>query len=299
MSNTWGGTDDTLIAQAGFEAFKAALTPTRAFSTSFDSEAKAKNATINTRIITGMSAAAFAGDYETGDTTTTAIAIALSNHAFRSFHMTDVEENKTPVGGSTMEMQAREAAYAVAKKIWEDTLALVTNANYSTAAFVGAASGFDSDDVVDIAAALDTANASVENRALVLTNAYYTALRKDASIKGRDGAYGSDAFSSGVIPNVAGFTVYRSPAVPSNSENLVGFACVPAGIALAVRPVAPQSGAEKVLESFQIMTDPTSGLSLGYRSWYSAKTGTKWGAFEAVYGFAKANASGLKRITSA
>ena len=299
MSNTWGGTDDTLIAQAGFEAFKAALAPTRAFSTNFDAEARQKNATINTRIITGMTAAAFNGDYETGDTTTTAIAIALSNHAFRSFHMTDVESDKTPVGASTMEMQAKEAAYAVAKKIWEDTLALVTNANYSTAAFVGAASGFDADDVVDIADALDDANAGNENRALVLKNEYYTALRKDASIKGRDGVYGSDAFHSGTIPNVSGFTVYRSPAVPANSENLVGFACTPAAIALAVRPVAPQPGAEKVLESFQIMTDPSTGLSLGYRSWYSAKTGTKWGTFEAVYGFAKANASALKRITSA
>jgi hypothetical protein len=299
MSNTWGGTDDTLIAQAGFESFKAALAPFRAFSTNFSAEAANKSTAVTTRIITGMTAGSFSGDYETGDTTTTAISISLSNHSFRAFHMTDVEDNKSSVAGGTMEMQAKEAAYSVAKKIFADTLSVVTNANYSTAAFVGAASGFDSDDVIDIADILDDADASNENRSLILSNAYFTALRKDASVKGRDGVYGSDAFNSGVLPNIGGFTVYRSNAIPANSENLVGFACVPAGIAVAVRPVRPQSGAEKVLESFQIMTDPETGLSLGYRSWYSAKTGTKWGAFEAVYGYAKANAAGLKRITSA
>lgn len=299
MSNTWGGTDDTLIAQAGFSAFKAALAPFKAFSTNFSAEAANKSTAVATRIITGMTAGSFGGDYESGDTTTTAISISLSNHTFRSFHMTDVEDNKSSVAGSTMEMQAKEAAYSVGKKIFETVLSEVTNANYSTAAFVGAASGFDSDDVIDIADTLDDSDASVENRSLILSNAYFTQLRKDASVKGRDGVYGSDAFNSGVLPDISGFTVYRSNAIPGNSENLVGFACVPAALAVAVRPVKPQPGAEKVLESFQVVTDPETGLSLGYRSWYSAKTGTKWGAFEAVYGYAKANGSALKRITSA
>lgn len=299
MANTWGGTDDTLIAQAGFASFKAALAPFKAFSTNFSDEAANKSTAVTTRIITGMTAGSFSGDYESGDTTTTAISISLSNHTFKAFHMTDVEENKSSVSGSTMEMQAKEAAYAVGKKIFETVLSAVTAANYSTAAFVGAASGFDSDDVIDIADILDDADASPENRSLILSNAYFTQLRKDASVKGRDGVFGSDAFNSGVLPDICGFTVYRSNAIPGNSENLTGFACTPAGLAVAVRPVKPQPGAEKVLESFQIVTDPETGLSLGYRSWYSAKTGTKWGAFEAVYGYAKANAAGLKRITSA
>jgi hypothetical protein len=298
MGNTWGGTDDTIIAQAGFAAFKAALIPAASFSTSFSDEAAKKGASVNTRIITGMTAGAFAGDYETGDTTTTEIAVALSNHAFRSFHQTDVEASKSSVAPQTMELQAAEAGYSVAKLILEGTMGLVTNTNYSTAGFVGAASGFDSDDVIDLKAAMDTKLASQMNRGLILKDAYYNQLLKDASVKGRDGVFGSDAFASGVIPNIAGFRVYQCPFVPANSENLVGFAVVPAAIALAVRPLAPQAGSEKSLLSYQVMTDTDSGLSLAYRSWYSTKTGTKWGCFEAVYGFAKAGA-GIVRITSA
>ena len=299
MANTWGGTDDSLILQAGFESFKEKLAPISAFSTDMSPSPSFEGASVVTRVITKMTAAAFgASGYETGDTTTTAKTVTLNKHIVMNFHMTDVEKGKSSAASSTMELQAVEAANAVARYVMgaatNGILAAVTNANFGAAGFTGAATNFDSDDVADIADAMDDDSVPESGRALILSNAYYTALRKDSSIKARY-ASGADTLQTGDVPNLSGFSVWRSNNIPANGENLVGLAAAPSAIAFASRTVEPQGN----IEFYGVASDPETGLSLGFRRHYDDKLGIMWGSFESLYGWTVCQATGIQRIVSA
>jgi len=298
MSNTWGGTDIALIAQAGFQAFKAGLAGVMTYSTNFSAEARSKSESVTSRIITAMSAGAFGGDYESGDTTTTEVVITLDQHSYRAFHSTDVEASKTSVDVAIM--QAEEAgnsvALAVQDYVWDLFLA-TTYGDTSADKITVAAGSFDVDDVADLAKLADDANMPENRRALFLNNAYMAALRKDNAIQDAS-ALGSDqVIREGAVGRILGADVYRTNVIPTTvaAENTVGWMSDPSCIAIAARPVVPQGDN---LE-FEIVTDPETGLSLGFRSWYNTKTGIKWGSFECLYGAKAAQTTGLKRIVSA
>ena len=69
-------------------------------------------------------------------------------------------------------------------------------------------------------------------------------------------------------------------------------------MAVAIRPVVPQDEGSQLI-AYQTPTDPESGLTLGYRAWYDPNTGTKWGAFEALYGVTAVQTNGLIRFVTA
>jgi len=46
------------------------------------------------------------------------------------------------------------------------------------------------------------------------------------------------------------------------------------------------------------VSDPSTGITLGYRRYYDTDSGKMIAAFECVYGFRKAIAAGIKRIVS-
>ncbi len=284
MSNTISTQlNDKIVAQEGFQAFKQALAPFGAFSVSYGSDPSIKGGSVAVPLISAMTAGSFAGDYETGDTTLSDVSVNLSNHFFRSFHTTDVEVDKTSVNAPAM--QAREAAYAVAKLCLDTGFGLVTDVNYANEYVAG--STFDTDAIANVALSADTLNWSETNRTLILGNTAINDLRKDDVIKSV-ATLGADTIRSGVLPTLSGFQIYRCPAVPG-----VGIAAHPSGMAVAARPLRPQGDID-----FEVVTDPDSGLSLGFRSWYSPKTGCKWHCFEILFGAVKAKTDGLIRIVT-
>ena len=57
-------------------------------------------------------------------------------------------------------------------------------------------------------------------------------------------------------------------------------------VAVAVRALEPQAPGEYL--SATVVTDPQSGLTLGYRRHYSAGTGKHYVSFECVFGCSRA-----------
>ena len=301
MSNTWGGTDQALIAQAGFEAFKAAIAPLNSFTTDFSSEAMAKSASVSTRVITGMSAGAFSGSYISGDTTTTVKTVTLNQHSFRAFHQTDVEGGKTPV--NVMLAQAAEASYAVGAAIFDYVTGLIVAATYGDTAadkVTVAIASFDADDVADGAKLMDDKDIPETNRSLILGNGYMASLRKDNALQVASAYGGSEVIREGSVGRLLGHDVYRTNAFSSTftGENSQGIGAHPSAMAVAIRPVVPQDEGSQLI-AFQTPTDPASGLTLGYRAWYDPNTGIKWGSFEALYGATPAQTTGLIRYVTA
>jgi hypothetical protein len=298
MSNTWGGTDIALIAQAGFEAFKAGLAPLSAYATDFSAEAQAKSSTVTTRVITKMSAGAFSSSYESGDTTTTAKTITLNQHSFRAFHSTDVEASKTNVNVALL--QAREAGDSVARAVLQYVWGLFLAATYGDTAsdkLTVAAANFDADAVADLAKLLDDADV-IGDRSMFVSNAYMAALRTDNAIQNASASGSTETLREGAVGRLLGADVFRTNLLPSDitDENTVGWMSVPSAIAVAARPVVPQDTSAL---DFEIVSDAGgSGLSLGFRSWYNTATGIQWGSFESLYGATAVQTTGLKRIVS-
>jgi hypothetical protein len=301
MSNTLTTVDPTLIAQEGLAAFKAALAPLRSLSFMPSPDPVSKYATINVPLITAMSAGDFAGDYESGDSTVSGKQVTLNQHKFRSFHITDVEHAKNPF--DMMALRAREAAYSVAKAVFQSVSGLALAATYGNTAgthkLVVAAASFDSDYVADLAGLLNDADSPEMGRSLILNNAYHLALSKDPALKNASASGSTEPLREGSTGRVAGFDIFRTNALPSaiTSENTVGFGCVPSAIAVAMAPVQPMGDAPML--SLVQTVDDVSGIPLTYRQWYSPKTGAQWGAFECLFGAVAAQTAGLKRIVSA
>lgn len=298
MANTLGGVNVAEIAQRGFPSFKAALAPINAFSTSFDSEAARKNESVTTHVVSAVSAQTFS-DYETGNSTTTAKTVTLNQHKIGTAHLTDVEAGKTPI--DLLAALAGEAAYAVGKSIVDYALGLITAATYgdtSADKVTVAAGSFDADTVADMVKLANDANLPESSRSLILNNAYINALQKDNALQDAS-ALGSDAvIREGAISQLLGASVYRTGSEPSawTSDNTTGILVHPSALAVACRPVVPQDQEDV---AFELVTDPESGLSLGFRMHYSRSTGAMWINAEALYGASAVQVTAAKRVESA
>ena len=104
---------------------------------------------------------------------------------------------------------------------------------------------------------------------------------------------------TGSLGNISGFETFRSPRIPGNGENLVGMAIHPAGLLVATSPIQPASGVLRQLVSYDVVTDPDTGITFEYRYWGQAQTDKDFEVIEANYGYAAGNPDAIKRITSA
>jgi len=286
----------TIYAQGALQGFIDTLAPVNVFSTNFTPDPAARGETVKFPLYNGYSSGAFAGNYTTNASNdVTERTITLNIHRYKTVKQTDLEAIKSSY--AQIERLGYQAGAAVGTDFFQQVLAVVTNSNFGAAVFTGAASGFDSDDVVDIKNACDVAKMPATGRGLIVSSTYYNALLKDVSIKHATNYGTPSGIQLGLIPSLSGFTVYETTAMPGNDENLVGIAAVADGIGVAMRYLAPQ-GQHKYTVA-QAMVDPRSGMTLGVRQWYNEETGTEYLAVEAFGGATVGVAAGCKRLVSA
>ena len=146
------------------------------------------------------------------------------------------------------------AANAISEACLAEIAALITNANYSSYSATGAALSYA--EVVSAKGVLDAAKAS-DTRALILNSTYANNLLTDAQIAA---AYqlGATTITTGQIGQVGGMSVFQFTSLPTNSENLAGFACGSDAIAVASGlPMAEIPGFESA-----IAVDADTGLGI-------------------------------------
>lgn len=289
-----------IVSQNAFIAFRDALTPLAgAFATDFGGEIGNNRQVVDVPVFNGYTAGTYAGDYTTNASNNVgAVTVTVNKHQYKTISLTDLEVSNNGSGATNLINFGRKLGDALSLAVYQDVLSVVTAANYGTAtAFTGTSTGFDSDDVVDIKTVCDAADMPRAGRSLILADAYYNALLKDTSVKNAQNYGSTEGIQAGMIPNLAGFGVWQTNAIPSNSENLVGFACVDSAIAVAMRYLRPQTGHQYIMA--EPLTDAETGITLGVREWYDEAKGTKYLTIEANYGYAVGQAAGLKRILSA
>ena len=289
-----------IVSQNAFFAFRDALTPVAgAFASDFGGEIGRRGQVVDVPVFNGYSAGTYAGNYVTNASNDVGVVtVTVNKHQYKTVSLTDLEVTNNGESATRLESFGRKLGDALALAVYQDILSVVTAANYGTATgFTGTSTGFDSDDVVDIKTVCDAADMPRSGRNLILSDAYYNALLKDTSVKNAQNYGTTEGIQAGVIPNLAGFQVWQTNAIPSNSENLVGLACVDTAIACAMRYLVPQNGHKYSMA--ESLTDSETGITLGMREWYDEGLGTKYLAVECNYGYSVAQAAGLKRVTSA
>jgi hypothetical protein len=300
MANTdWSanGVNDEIVARNVIRGFTATIAPLAALASSFSADAARPGEKIkvirDATAIDAVQTKSLSAAYTIQDADADKVDIDLGLPKYVSWSLDDVEVARA--SGITIDLFGLRKGNQLAKSIMQDILGLVIADNYGAAAFTGAASTFDEDDVADIAKVCDDADMPEENRVLMLSNGYIAALRKSGAIKDTSG-YGYNAIMSGNVPMLHGFRVIKSNIIPSNSQNLVGFACDPAAIVSAFRYNAPQEG-HKYTRAEPVVGE--GGITLGLRDWYDENSGTRRIVMESVYGKAVGIAAGLKRLVSA
>lgn len=297
-TNTLTGWNDDILSNAVLDGFLAVLAPLLAFSTSFGADAAKKGEKVSVLRIGSQSAPTEktnANEYVIHDSAADSVEIALNKHFYESVGIYDIEKANSSV--LDLEKFGRSKGHALAKKVVQDILGHVTAARFGAAVFTGAASGFDSDDVIDIRTACTAAEMPGMDRSLILDDSYIGALLKDTAVKNSASFGSSEAIREGVIGRLSGFDVVESTVIPANGENLVGIAAHPSGLAVAMRYLAPQEG--HTYSAVGAITDEKTGITIGFRDGYDQKAGMKFRIWEALYGYELGIAAGIKRIVSA
>ena len=296
MANSVTGINDDIISRGVLQGFTAAIAPMAALNTIFSDDAARKGDRVSVpRLNSALDAAldkSVGGSYTVQDIDSDAVEIVLNKHKYVSMGADDIEVADS--SALVLERYGVRKGNLLAKTVAQDVFSEITNANFGAAAFTGAASTFDEDDVADIAESCDSDDMP-EDRYLVLSPAYITALRQSGAIKDTSG-YGYNAIMTGEVPMLHGFKVIKSNIIPANGENLVGFATDGSGIAAAFRYLAPQDG-HKYDRAESLVGE--GGITLGLRDWYSEDNGNRRSVIECVYGYETGITEGIKRIVSA
>ena len=295
MSNTLNNIQDIRISDVFLETFVAALMPLRAFSTDFSSEFVERGKTVHVPVVGAANASYdFKGSYaQNADSNVDTIPVELTKHKVQSLHLTDKEYSESSV--ISLERLARSKARQLAQDVLQDIWGAILSADYDQAIPALAATGFDASKVLKIREACAAKNMPVSERSLILDDSFYTNLLGDDKISHSYLTQMSQpSLMEARIPRVYGFDIYETTILPENGEKLVGFAAHPRGLAIANRYLMPLRP-ESYLEAGPV-TDPTTGITLGYRRYYDNDSGKEIAAFECVYGFKSAIKEGILRI---
>lgn len=219
----------SILAEAVIASLKGKLPALKAFSSVFTAAEQSAGKTIQVPLIGTSTATEFgASGYLTGDDATiTAANVTLKHFKVSSrFAPLDVKSYGAQFLANSF---VPTASNALAEKCMAEIAALIVAANYATNSVTGASLSYAG--VVGAKGQLDTAKAS-EPRAFVLNPTYANNLLGDATIIGNS-VLGAGILTSGSIGTLAGAGVFQFNSLPTNSENLAGFACGADAIAVA------------------------------------------------------------------
>jgi hypothetical protein len=140
--------------------------------------------------------------------------------------------------------------------------------------------------------ALSADKVPLEQRSLILDTDLYDGLLAQNNLSDASQFGARDAIVDARIPRVYGMSVYEMTSLPANGICFKGVAVHPNALAVAVRALPAQAPSEYLAAT--TVTDPETGLSIGYRRHYSAASGRHFVSFEATYGFTRAITSAAK-----
>jgi hypothetical protein len=297
MSNTLNGVNLAQIAARSLKVLQARPTLLNRFAANFSPEVMGRGqSSITTRYVVAPTAQDISSGYAPTDVSTVSRTMTLNNFWGYVMGLTDTEVTQSQI--DLQNLFIGPSVISTVNKLENLVMSVITNANYSTKR-TAALANVDSDTIADMAADLNIANAG-DNRVLVILPTVLQSLMKDSSIKSALAFGEGSPLPAGVIGRLHGMDVIVNNNIPSNSENLVGFACSPEAIAVAARGVTQPPYFPGQVED---TVDPVSGLPLQFRYWYDPNAANKPGSHNfsvaSVLGYAVGVPGNLTRLVTA
>ena len=279
--------NDKLIAQAALEAFTADLEPLSVFTTSYSNEVVRRGASVEVPLIANLTATTFDNSYEEDGGTMNKVTINVDTHKIVTVSISDTEYSKSSVAEVTKfaTQQGRALAQSVLTSFYNLFLTTAGAAAQYTATLTNL-SAFTITNARALRKALSDEKAPINDRALILNTTLYDSLLSQSGLLDASAFGARDVISEGRVPRVLGMNVFESMILPTNSITLAALAVHPSAAAIAVRALEPQAPSEYLAAT--VVTEPMSGLTLGYRRHYSTASGRHYVSFECVFGASRA-----------
>lgn len=279
--------NDKLIAQAALESFTADLEPLSIFTTSYSNEVVRRGASVEVPLIANLTATTFADSYENDGGTMNKVTINVDTHRLVTVSLSDTEYSKSSVAEITKfaTQQGKALAQSVLTSVYSLFVTTASSAAQYSATLTNL-SAFTITNARSLRKALSDEKAPLTGRSLILNTSLYDSLLSQSGLLDA-GQFGArDVIADARVPRVLGMSVYESLILPTNSISLSAIAVHPNAAAIAVRALEPQAPTEYL--SATTVTDPQSGLTLGYRRHYNPGTGKHYVSFECVFGASRA-----------
>jgi hypothetical protein len=278
---------DKLIAQAALESFTADLEPLSIFTTSYSSEVVRRGASVEVPLIANLTATTFADSYEADGGTMNKVTINVDTHRIVTVSLSDTEYSKSSAAEITK--FATQQGKALAQSVLTSFYNLFVTTAGSAAQFSSTLTNLSAFTITNARAlrkALSDEKVPLVGRSLILNTSLYDSLLSQSGLLDAS-AFGSrDAIAEGRVPRILGMAAYESLILPTNSISLAAMAVHPNAAAIAVRALEPQAPSEYLAAT--VVTDPQSGLTLGYRRHYNPSSGKHFVSFECVFGASRA-----------
>lgn len=196
------------------------------------------------------------------------------------------------------DIHRQQKAGQLAVDVWTTVLGIITASNYGSSAYDAEAGTFDSDDLAALRGIAETNDWPTLGRTCCLSTDHEVALLQDDTIKSALHSGTTEGLREGSTGRLFGFDMQFSPRIPTNSEDLSGFICLPQAVLVATAPIMPAPGVRRNLLAYEVVVDPDTGIAFEYRYGASEWEDKDREVIECNFGFAKGNESALKRITS-
>lgn len=292
-----------LLLKSAMRAFKNRILPILAFATKFEDAPLEGTDTVRVPyypLATGASTNFVSG---TGYTTFQAQtlqtkAVVVDKRKYRALDLTSVDYNRQPF--LDFEKSIGLEAEKLADDVLADVFSLITAANYpATTLAAMAATAFDVDDALAMRRLCNEANWPLPGRSLVLDATFEEYLLRDSRAQSILTAGQTGAVTEGKLPRIAGFEVYPVPLVPANGlEKVAGMAALPSALFYASAPVKPHPILARNTVEYQVLRDPSTGITLEYRRFGDPVKDQVVELIEVNYGYSVGEPAALKRIVT-
>jgi len=220
--------------------------------------------------------------------------VTINKRKYQALAVTSAGASRQP--HLDLKRVAMQKGAKLGEDVVADILTLVTAANYGAAVLDSAPAAFTKEDVIDIRTACNQDHWGTAERSLVLSSSYTGNVMKDAVILDQ-GSYGSgNPLLEGKVPRLSGFGLIENEIMPTNGEDLVGFAALESAAIVGFSPITPEPRVLNALNSYEAMEDDETGLVMEYREWGDPDLDMGKETIEVNYGYAFGEAAALKRI---
>jgi hypothetical protein len=293
MANIASDLNDRLYSQLALEQFVKTLAPLNVFSTSYSSDAAARGASVEVPLVANLTATNFADSYESDGGVLDAIRVNIDKHKLVTVRVSDTEFSKS--SNADVQQFAYQQGRALAQAVIEDIFSSFVTTAGSAAQFSASVTGLTTLTLANVRTlrkAMSADKVPLEQRSLILDTDLYDGLLAQNNLSDASQFGARDAIVDARVPRVYGMNVFEMTSLPANGICFKGVAVHPNALAVAVRALPAQAPSEYLAAT--TVTDPETGLSIGYRRHYSPATGRHFVSFEAVYGYTRAITSAAK-----